>query len=121
MHLSPNVDLPTLLLSTTTDANGWTVYDYGFKKVATKTTTNAEIKVRFEVSTRASNLPVGVTTFSQLKTVNARIDVGTNSDFVTLTRCNSNPASTSITYAYMFLGSTGATSYTIPITMTVEW
>lgn len=108
---------------TTTDANGWSVTDYGNQKVATKTVTPGAVsKVRFETASQGSaNLPVGVATAAALKTMAGEIGVGNFSDFVSITRNNTGSASTQLMYVYMYLGPTAATSYTVPVKFTVTW
>lgn len=103
-------------VSTTTDANGWEVRDYGLFKLATKIVSSTQSKVRFEISTQSSsNLPVGVATYADVKMATAEVGIGTNSDYVVITRNNTSSSATAMSVVYMYLGPTGATSYTVPI------
>ena len=107
-------------VSVSTDANGWIVYDYGNCKVATKTLSSTAAKVRFEQGSQSSgNLPVGVNTVGDLKSYWATVENGNFSDFVTITRQNNPSSAGSLSFVYLYMGPTTASSYTVPIKFNV--
>lgn len=113
------VDWTTFPLSSSTDANGWLVKDYGIFKIATKTLSATASKVRFETATQSSsNLPVGVSTIAGLTSYFATIEAGNFSDFTALTRQNNGSSGTALAFVYMYLGPTSTTSYTVPVKFT---
>lgn len=100
-----------------TDANGWTVKDYGIFKIAEKVTASiTATKVNGEnIGTVTTvNLPVGCANNAAIKFASLNIDItGTLSDFATISRVNLDSLSaTTITAVLKAAAPSGSHSIT---------